>query len=165
MSGSGATTEPRELEHDMASKYETPDFLALKREWYVKLAADGFVDIEADQVDSSLEDNNRPFRMLDYIWQQSRHQTAAHQGTEEYYSLALEWLDRCRWLSRRQRWHFMEWAHGAELKSIFERHPVPPTFTYDHMVVSMQATREEMIQVLRAEAEPEDDPRSWFYEE
>lgn len=143
------------------SVYELPEFKALQAEWYQKLKDDGFVDIEAPGVDPLTEDDDRPFRIFDFMRESDRHHVASDRGTAEFYTIAEQWLDRGRWRSRRERWFFNEWAHGAELKAIRDRHPIESPITYDWMVKTFRALREEMLMVTKAEELP-DDPEEWL---
>ncbi len=102
----------------------TADFLKLQRKWYVKLAQDGFEDIEHVNTDGSVSHLlDRSAVDISMKWR---------SDSARYYQLAGQWL------------HDKDWAGRAKSKRIWELH----SMGWTHMEIA-EATRENRREVGR----------------
>lgn len=165
------------MARSVANPFDTDEFRALRAEWYAKLKADGFDDIEENR-DEPAFDVDSAFRDFDYRRAEQRAKDLS--GAAAYYTIAQQWMDRGRWRSRRERFYFNEWAFGRDIKDIHANHPVDPQISYSRIVDVFRELRKEMVAVVSVEdgleeddtlamlaayemADPElsDDPKDW----
>jgi hypothetical protein len=123
----------------MKGVFETPEFKRLQAEWYGKLKADGFVDIELeDPADDSIYQDLLKLREV------RRYRTLG-EASAELYTMAQRWLHRARWRSRRERFYWNEWAYGATLVDIHGKHPVDSGITYSRFKEIHRELRADMF--------------------
>lgn len=111
----------------------------LQREWYARLRADGFDDIEYGREDGPLKvacRENRGIDALDY------------ESTVEYFSRAAEFLHRWQWPDERMRDVWRRHTDGETLRTIGKAHGCRECWA--HGLVSM--LRETMGEWWRATA-------------
>jgi hypothetical protein len=102
-----------------------PEFRKLQKEWYKKLKASGFNDVEAH------ESERDHFMTEHHLMMSGRQQRGVVTGEAEFYRLAAQWLHIDRWPTRRDRIHFAAWAEGATFQSTVTDHLVPSKRGYD----------------------------------
>ncbi len=100
-----------------------PNFAALQEEWRQKLIDDGFVDIESPPG----EDENGPYGELLAIRAVTKYRYNMTARTADLFTIAEQWMDTCRWTSRRERSWFYAWVRGESVEDIFRYHPAIPS--------------------------------------
>ncbi len=95
--------------------HEKPAFVALQAEWYKKLAADGFNDVE--RTDYALADGD--YRGLVAARRTADTKARMVDGTAEVYRFAEQWVNTRRWRRRRDRLGMLFWALGIPLPANF----------------------------------------------
>lgn len=100
-------------------RMDSPEFATLQSEWYDKLEAVGFQDIEP-----------RPERLLvnsylkgHYIEARKRAVRGVMTGKAELFRLAERWIDIHRWGRRIDRWAWACWMSGWDCHEIVVRRP------------------------------------------
>lgn len=94
-------------------------FAKLQTEWYDKLEASGFEDIEPRperlQINSYLRDH--------WIETKKRVERGVETGKAELFRLAYRWMDIPVWRSRHERWGWAAWTSGWDFREITARFP------------------------------------------
>lgn len=136
------------------SRWEDPKFLALKREWDAKLAADGFVDVEV--ADPSLRSDRRDLFEFDKLNRVRRREAS---GSAEVYRFAEQWLQEARFRLRIDRIALLLWSEGRSLPDQrvwgpFSRDPQRRLYrVLPRMLETMRARGDACADELAAEIE------------
>lgn len=80
---------------------------ALEREWYAKLKATGFDDIEV------YDNNSNTYLRGHHLEARKRVVRGTETGTAERMRLAEEWLELEAWPTRTERWLWSAWSKGG----------------------------------------------------
>jgi len=124
-------------------QYKTAEFLKLQKEWYGKLKADGFTDIE--RVDGTLTDHDPFFPEMQAHRKEQRR--IRGQDDAEFFRLMEQWINVYRWHTRRERWYWSELMTGRTVADIHRTHPaVQANQTYDGFKSVMRRAKSYMME-------------------
>lgn len=142
---------PRKPPVDLTpAQYKTAEFQALQKVWYGKLKEDGFQDIELDPTDSAFRPSSN-YQALERMYEVRRHMAGVAAGAEAFFHMAEQWLDRARWVTRAERWGWVEWVNGRTLKDTYRTHPMITGGSYSRYIERYRELRADMIATIRAE--------------